>query len=216
MPWQEKGVIRSMIRQLIDDVAATQWPEADLDYLSEGTLDELWSDLLEGWEWVRTVEDTVVPNASGVVTGQLTLRWHRIQKVTRAGREYSLVDPKDVVLNSDGTVVSAPDCTYMLLGSELHAFPIETTDISIRYSGRPDAYTELEDDDGVEWPDGFHMAYVYEIAARAMEKGDRESSATFQKRADMAMFRLKAWLRKQAPGPITPFSITTAAEYGGV
>lgn len=212
-----KAQARTLIRQFIDDEAATLWSNANLDILTTGVLDELWTDLLEHSPFLLSMEEAPTVTSPGYVDLDTELtRWFRIQQVVRENFVYTPADQKDAVVN-DSEVVSADGRTYTLLGSELHLFPYDTTaNVRIKYNYLPPSYGGLGDSDEVEWPDGHHLAYVYAVASRAMEKGDREDSARFERRAENALLKLKAVLRKRHTGPTMPWFDHDALEAGGV
>jgi hypothetical protein len=206
---------RTLVQQLIDDPSAKLWSAANLDVLAEGVIDELWADLLDHWPYLRSTE-TAVTGAEGKALGTLT-RFYRLQLVSRGSKVYTPADPKDAVF-ANAEVLSAESRTYTIINNEVFLFPLESSpDFYLRYSTRPTGFAALASDaTAVEWPDGHHMAYIYAIAARAMEKGDREQSERFEKRAEVSLLKLKATLRKQHTGPIMPFMPDSGHDWGGV
>lgn len=212
-----KDEARSLTQQFMDDPAGKLWSADNLDILLEGVLDELWStELLEHAPWLRSTESAaltpVVPGTVNLATA-LT-RWHRLQLVVRDGCTYTEASPKDVLVQN-GVTITAPDRTYVVMGDLLYLFPLAlTANVYIRYSSLPTAFTSLADTDDVTWPDGFHLAYVYDAAARAMEKGDREESARLAKRAETSLYRLKSKLRKTGLGAIMPWHQGGGIEFG--
>lgn len=208
---------RTLIQQLVDDTGATLWSAPNLDILTEGAIDELWGELLDKFEWVRSTEAaTLTPTAPGYVTLSTAFtRFYRLQMVARDNQAFWPANQKDVLV-INGVQIVAPDHTYVVYGDQLHLFPYSLNQISVRYNSRPTAYTALANDSAlVDWPDGYHMAYIYDAASKAMEKGDRENSERFGKRAEQSMFRLKSFLRKQQVGPIMPWFHQDAIEWGG-
>ncbi len=208
---------RTMIQQLIDDTAAKLWSATNLDLLTEAVLDELWGDLLEHSPFLRSTEASLAPIAPGYidVSTQLT-RFFRLQQVTRNDIVYTTSDQKDSTI-ANNVELSADNYTYTFFGDQLHLFPIaETPNVFIRYSSRPAAFSGLADGASVDFPDGHYFAYVYATAARAMEKGDRENSDRFERRAENALLKLKAVLRKRHTGPVLPWMPNDAIYWGGV
>jgi hypothetical protein len=208
---------RSLIQQLIDDTAAALWTAGNLDILTEAVLDELWGELLDWNAYLRATEVTptiVSPGYFDLDTG-LT-RFYRLQSIVRNGQTYGEINVKDMLI--DGTNFDGPSNTYAILGSKVFLFPLDTTTpINVTFADRPTAYTSLASDaTAVPWPDGYHMAYIYETASRAMEKGDREKSDTFRSRAGEQIARLRAYLRKRSVGPVGPWLNDDAREWGGV
>lgn len=210
---------RSLIRELIDDTAAKLWSDANLDILTEGGIDILWGELLDHKPWLRSIESAALtPAAPGTVdTATQLTRFYRVQQVARDGMAYTEADPKDVLVVA-GQQITAPSRTWVMLDSSLHLFPYDTAaNIYVRYSSRPTAYTGLANDNTVvSWPDGYHMAYVYDAASRALEKGDREKSDTFRARAADEMARLRAYLRTVSVGPRLPWTPDGAEAWGSV
>lgn len=218
MPQLSKVEARALIRQLIDDPAGKLWSTTNLDQLIEGVLDELWGELLDQFSWLRSDEELATIVAPGYVdlAEDPFVRYYRVQQVTRSGILYRPADQRDVLVEN-GVVVSAPEFSYTIFGSQLHMFPYsETADVYIRYSSLPEPFTSLspgpdpddpQDDDisFIEWPDGYHLAYVYDVASRALEKGDREDSSKLGRRAEASLFRLKAFLRRHNLGPTMPY-----------
>lgn len=214
-----KAAARSLTQQFIDDPAGKRWSPTNLDILLEGVLDELWGELLDSFAWIRSTEAaTLTPVAPGTINLDTALtRFYRLQQVAKDGQAYTLIDPKDVLV-VNGVAVAAEHSTYTIMGGLLYLFPLDTVtnSVSVRYNSRPAAFTTLNDTDSVTWPDGYHLAYCYDAAARAMEKGDREESARLGKRAETSLFRLKAFLRKQHIGPVMPYMVDDNLSWGGI
>jgi hypothetical protein len=210
---------RTLIQELIDDTAAKLWSAANLDLLTEGAIDILWGELLDAFAWLRsTAAGPLTPVTPGTVNLDTALtRFYRLQIVSRQSQTLTETSPRDVLLEG-ATEIVAPCGTYTIMGNLLYLFPLSTSaDVYVRYSSRPTSYTALASDaTPVEWPDGYHLAYVYDAASRALEKGDREKSDTFKQRSLDEMARLRAYLRKQSIGPVMPYMDRTAIEWGGV
>ena len=213
-----KAQARSLVREFIDDSAAKLWSDANLDIVIQGTLDILWGELMDFAPWLRSTQTAALaPTTPGLLTvSSVTTRLHRFQDISRNNQSYRQANPKDV--NMEGsTVVSAPDNTWIQMGDVLYLFPLSTTqDVYIRYSSWPTEFGTLLSGDSVEWPDGYHLAYVYDAAARAMEKGDREKSDTFRQRAADELARLRAFLRKRGVGPVMPYMDRDSMEWGSI
>lgn len=213
-----KAQARTLVQAFLDDPGAKLWSAATLDTLIEGALDELWGDLLENFQWLRSQETTVLtPVAPGTVNLDTALtRFYRVQQVVRGSAALNLVDQRDVLVTGS-TEISAPAGSYTIMGGLLWMFPLSVApDVYVRYSSRPTSFTTLLDSDPVEWPDGYHLAYCYDAASRALEKGNREDSTMLGKRAEQGLYRLKAYLRKQTIGPITPWSSMDSMEFGSI
>lgn len=228
MPQLNKNQVRSLIRNLMDDNGAKLWNSDTLDLLIEGTLDELWTDLMEQFPYIRWTEIVATATSPGYVdlssANASFLRFYKILKVYRDGAQYSPASPSEISY-SNGVVISAPPQTWTLFGDALWLFPLATSSVTVQYNSFPEPFTSLaagpDPDDGVDddllvvpWPDGHHLAYIYDVASRAMEKGDREESSRLGKRAEVAMYRLKSKLRKFYPGPIVPTLTDSPINWG--
>lgn len=206
-----------MIRQFIDDSGSKLWDDTNLDLLTQGAIDELWGELLDWNGWLRSTEATVSVLTPGYFDLESGLtRFYRLQAVVRDGQTYWPANPRDVLVSNNQAIV-APDNTYAILGTRVYLFPLSYpgTSVYVRFADRPTAYTSLASDaTAVDWPDGYHMAYIYEAASRAMEKGDREKSDTFKQRAADEVARLRAYLRKRQIGPVMPWMDRDSVEWG--
>jgi hypothetical protein len=223
-----KTQVRQLVRQLIDDPGAKLWSNTNLDLLIEGCLDEIWSDLLEQFAWLTTAESAPQVVDGVIYTSLLTVpRFHRVQRISRNGVDYRPARPEEVI-GTFGTGLDAPDYTYVVFSDQIWTFPAEdNSDTYVRYSYLPEPFTSLtpgpdpdseEDDDVsfVTFPDGHHMVYIYDVASKALEKGDKENSDRFTQRAQVARLRLMTYLRKQSVGPIQPLLGDSSREWGGV
>ena len=215
---------RSDIREAIDDPNAKRWGDTALDRLISRTIDGLWSDILDLFPWMVTQLHTAVPMTSpGFIDlrlttngGQLSQRFYRVQKVTRAGREYSPAKAQDVLIENDGEIV-APAFTYVLYGNQLWLFPLDTTfNVELRYNFLPVPYTSLTDGYEVPWPEGYDDAYIYATARRGFAKGDAESIANASDLANEAMAKLQAAIRKYYVGPQGPTGFDSGASWGSI
>jgi hypothetical protein len=219
-----KALARTMIQQVIDDPNATLWSATNLDQLAELALDEMWSDILNYNPWFTSQLDTVLNLTSpGYLDlrlvadgGHLSKRFHRLQSIVRGGTTYSKYDPRDTVVELSKSLW-APDNSYIFLGDQIWLFPFDlTTDVEIRYSYKPTAFTVLTDATKVTWPEGHDTAYVYEIAARAMTKGDRESNDSILQMASKSWDRLLDFVRRRQIGPTVPWSVDSSVDFGGI
>lgn len=218
MALQTKAAARVLIQQLIDDPAGKLWSPTALDTLIEGALDELWGDLLDTFPWLRSVESALLtPVAPGTIDKDAALtRFYRVQYIVRNSTALTLMDQKDSLV-AGGVQIAADADTYTVMGNLIWMFPLSTAaNVYVRYSNFPPAFGTLGESDPVVWPDGFHMAYIYDIASRALEKGDEEDSSQFGKRSEASLFRLKAFLRKQQIGPTFPWTDQDSLELGSV
>lgn len=220
MAQRTKAQALALLAQLIDDPAGKLWDTANLTDLLSGTVDELWGDLLDEFPRLRSTESSALaPSSPGYIglNSQLT-RFYRIQQVGRASWPAPYTDADPTQFNVIGGVVNDAPCrSWIIWGNQLHVFPYDTTaDVYVRYSSLPNAVTDIASDAPIEWPDGFHMAYIYETAARAMEKGDRESSERFSARAAQVQARVRAFLRKQRVGPVVITTYDSPEQWGSV
>src|SRR4051812_16359731 len=230
MPQLNKVQVRTLVRNLIDDTGSKLWDGPSLDLLIEGTLDELYTDLLESFPYLRWTEAVNTPTSPGSIdlwddsANSNFTRLYKILKVYRDGLQYSPISPSEVSY-SNGIAYAAQPQTWTLLGNSLWLFPLAMTSVTVQYSSLPEPFTSIaqgpdpddELDDEllfIDWPDGHHMAFVYEVASRAMEKGDREESSRLGKRGEVAMYRLKSKLRKFYPGPIVPTLTDSPINWG--
>lgn len=215
MPLQSKVQVRALVRELIDDPGGRLWNTTNLDMLIEGCLDELWGQLLDQFGYLRSTSQSLTPTSPGYIdlstaNTAFTSRFYRVQKVVRDGVEFSPVSNRDVLMQGT-TALDAPDSSYTIFDNKLWLFPQSTTAVYMQYASLPEPFTSLSpgpdpddsaDDDVsfVEWPDGHHMAYIYDVASKAIEKGDREESAKLARRFEVSWLRLLSYLRKQNAG----------------
>lgn len=219
-----KAQSRTMIRQLIDDPNAKLWTDANLDILTSLTLDDLWSDIFDFSPWFTSKLDTLTSITSpGFVDlrhtgdgGALSERFHRLQLVTRNSRHYYEHRQRNILIEAN-SVLTAPDDTYIFLGDQLWLFPLDTaSDVEIRYSFKPAEFTTLTDGTKVTWPQGHESVYLYETAARALTKGDREENARVQAIADKSWQRMLSAVRRRGGAPIQPFTTDSPQSIGGI
>jgi len=217
-----KAIARTMIQQVMDDPSGAMWTSANLDQLTEISLDEMWGDLLTFSPWLLSQLDTIAtltsPGYLDLRTvangGALSQRFHRLQSIVRGGTTYSKADTRDVVVELNSVVV-APDNTYVFLGDQLWLFPLDiTADVEIRYSYKPAGFVSLGEGAKVTWPDGHDSAFIYEIAARALVRGDREDNGNILRLAGQSWARLIDMIRRRQIGPIVPWGPDTSTEWG--
>lgn len=213
-----------MIRQIIDDPDAKLWTDSNLDQLTELALDEMWSDLLSFAPYLNSQLDTITSLTSpGYLDlriiadgGALSKRFHRLQSLVRGGTNYTKYDPRDSIVELDKEVF-APQNSYSFIGDQLWIFPLDTSaDVEIRYSFKPAGFISLTDGTKITWPDGHDSAYVFEIAARAMVKGDREDNLRILNVASKAWERLLDTVRRRQIGPSVPWTPDSQHEFGGI
>lgn len=211
-----KSDLRSLVRNLIDDPQKKLWDDVTLDLLTEATMDELWARLFDYFPFLNSQTDTLTPTSpgfidlrqTGVGTGQLTNRFHRLQScvVGSSGANaitYSLADPRDVVLQG-GKTIYAPNYRYVFYYPQLWLFPLDTTpsSVELKYSYKPTpAYRAIADANTIGWPDGHESALWWEVAARAISKGAREDPTTFRSFAKDGWDAMLSSIRNPQIGP---------------
>lgn len=210
----------------MDDASATFWSSANLDVLISLTLDDLWQDLLRFEPSITSQLDEIttltspgyirLPKTTDTPVGDLTQRFFTIQSVTRDGREYSPIDPRDVVIeDNEVKTTNAGDFRYFKRADQLWLLPLETTPaVEFRYSFLPATFSSLADGNTVVWPEGSEGVYTFESAGRAMMKGDREESAHLLGIANLQMKHLRARVSRPFPGPLMPFQPSTPQAWG--
>lgn len=226
MPALTKANARTLVRQWLDDPDGQFWSNTNLDLLISLVLDDLWSELLQvapGW---RSTLDTIATgsiSAPGFIdlssSGPLTARFYRIQSVTRDGREYGEIDPRDVVIEDSAVVVNtSASRSYFVRGEELWLFPLDdsTEEVELRYSGFPASFDGLAEAASVVFPDGYESAYVLEAAGRAMLKGDRENGERLLGMARRSFERALARVSATAAGPATPWLASAPESWGSI
>lgn len=184
-----KSDARLQIRQLLDDSDARWWTDANLDKLSMLVYDDRWAEILQFAPRATSQLDTLtsltspgyirLPLTTATIAGDLSQRFFRVQSIVRAGQEYSPTDPRWILVENSATVgTDAGAWKWYRQGTALYLFPLDTaTQVEFRYSYLPAAYTSLADSTAIVWPEGGEMAFIYEVAGRAMMKGGQELAA---------------------------------------
>lgn len=204
---------RTLIRELIDDADARWWSNTNLDLLTGLVLDDLWAELLEldaransRHQLLSSISSPGYIALSGPVP-TLTERFYRIQSIVRNAQEYTPIDGRNIIIQDNVVKVAEGrnQFVYFLRSDadekQCWLLPLDTTtDVDLWYSYLPAAYTSLIDGSGVNFPDGFETAYIYETAARASNKGNTQSVTAYRAQALDTMQKCKASLRKYA-GP---------------
>lgn len=211
-----------MIRALLPDQEKQNIADSTLDVLTQLVIDELSSEILDESPWFIS---QLMPLISAYFTspgyidltpsaGPLTKRFYRVQKVTTSsGQEYGAGSARDVVTYSS-TDVSSQRFTYVVMGSQLWLFPLSaTTDIELRYSFLPAAFTTLLDTATVPWPDGFDSVYVHEVVARLT--ADMNWSNRHHAIHAAAFGRLKSRTKREYIGPAVMAVSDSPSEWGG-
>jgi hypothetical protein len=204
--------VRTQIRNLIDDTDAKLWDDTQLDILIDGVFDWGWSLILESFpEKIHAVDNLTSLTSPGYFTatkaGDLTYRPHRIIQIIRSGFSYARVDPKRVIIEDSAVVVrDTLSRVWTQYGDQIHLFPYNTTDdVEVRYNYKPDAYSGLANDStAVIWPEGHVDVVLYESAARALLRGNREDPGPLSQMADKALARMLADMGRPYSGPVMP------------
>lgn len=225
-----KSDLRQLIRLMIDDPQKVLWADADLDLLTEQTMDALWGKIHGYFPYFTSQTDTLTTTSpgfidlrqTGVGTGQLTNRIHRVQTVTVGSISanaltYERADPRDVVLQG-GKVIFAPNYRYVFYGVQLWLFPLDTTanNVELKYSFKPTpAYRTLADNALLGWPDGNEAALWWEVAARALSRGGREDPNMFRTWMGEAWQDMMHSISMQDIGPIVPYAPDAPTSWSG-
>lgn len=218
-----KAQARTLVQQWIDDPSGVRWPASSLDLVVEQTLDDLWTDVLDTAPMLTSKLDTITLTAPGYVDarlvadgGQLSERLYRIQDIVRDGRAYRETDARDVLLSNSAEVV--PTSTYARYGDQFWLLPLSTSStVEFRYSFKPTRFSLLSEAAYVPFPEGHESAYVFEAAARALDKGTAEDSTALSRRAAIAYQRLLSGVTRNSRGPLVPYSSSSdALDWGGV
>lgn len=220
-----KAQARMLTREWLDDPQAKRWSDARIDLAIQLALDDLWTDMLDMQSSLTSQLHTITSlHSPGYIDlrlatsgGDLTQRFYRVQHVTRGGREYRPVDPRDVVIESNEAIVG-PDFTYYVLGDQLWLFPLSTTDdVELRYSFKPTPFTAMTDGMNIPFPEGSESAYVLLASATTMAKGGAEDIGQLMSLAQQARDRCYAAIRRQYHGMTVPFDPTrTPVDMGGI
>lgn len=225
-----KSDLRTLIRLMIDDPQKTLWTDPNLDLLTEQTMDSLWARIHTYNPFFTSQDDQALTALSpgyidlrqtGVGTGQLTNRFHRLQSVVVGGASanaitYEKADARDVVLQG-GQVIYAPNYRYVYYGYQLWLFPLSTVaaNVEIRYSFKPTpAYRTLADGVTIGWPDGHEGALWWETCARAISRGSREDPTTFRTWSNDSWSEMIDSIKNTDFGPIVPYLPDSPTSFG--
>lgn len=223
-----KGQARSVIRALMKDEDKQFWSDTALDVLTQTTLDELFSELLDQAPLLDSQIDVLSSLTSpGYIDlrtvaagGALSQRLYRLQKVTRDNQEYSFAHVEDISMVSTSTSeITAPRFAYAQFGNLLYLFPLSITitqNLELRYSYLPPSFTSQLDGDTVQWPDGFESVFTFEAAARALLSQNADLAASYHALAEAAKTKMNAAISKQYPGPVMPHLYDTPITWGAI
>lgn len=215
-----KDQFRAALANLIDDPNNLWYSSTNLDTIITLTIDEKWGELLNFSPFYRSTLETITGTpkltaAGAIDLSQLSNRFYRIQSLVRDGRTFEELNPKNLQMTA-GAVVVGPDYHYTFFGDFIYMFPISASQsLELRYSSLPAAYSSLGASDPIVWPDGHEAALLYETAARATAKGDREDNSRFVQLAAHTWGNLLTRVKRRNM-PLTPMDFKTAQDFGGV
>jgi hypothetical protein len=219
-----KAQARMLTREWLDDPSAKRWSDLRIDLAIQLVLDDLWTDLLDMQSnltsQLHVLTSLISPGYIDlrltINGGQLTQRFYRVQHVTRGGREYYPIDPRDILIESN-EALAGPNFTYYVLGDQLWLFPLNTTDdVELRYSFKPTPFTAMTDGMNIPFPEGSESAYVLLASALTMAKGGEEDIGQLMALAQQARDRCYAAIRRQYQGPMVPYTTDSPANMGGI
>ncbi len=214
----------TLIREMMEDPDSVHWTAVNLDLLIRVTQDSLFARLLEHFPYFVSQLDTLTATLTspGVISvadgGDLTKRFHRLQKVTRNQQEYTPVDARDYVIEGDEVqaVNSRSDFVYFFFGDQLQILPFNVDDdIEVRYSFKPTLWGGLAGGATPDWPDGQENALIYAVARRGMAKGSREETSEVKELERESWLDLISDIERQFPGPTTPYLSDSPEGWGG-
>lgn len=208
-----------LIRSVLDDPSGVRWTDTELRLFADSAFDSLWARLLTD----RPKYNSAFQNLTSLTSpgyldtadgGGLTLRFVKLQSLTRNAQQYGELDPANVIIE-DGAVVSAEDHGYIFLGDHLHLFPYNTTDdVEIRHSYRPAVWSTISAGN-ITWPMGHEMVYILRIAGLMLLKGGYERQAALDT-LGMAEDEYSKMLGalKRTPGPDVMHLTDDSSEWG--
>jgi len=216
---------------MIDDPQKVLWTDANLDLLTEQLMDGLWAKIHDYFPFFTSQVDAGLSPISpgfidvrqtGVGTGQLTNRIHRLQSVVVGGASanaltYEKADPRDIVLQG-GKVIYAPNYRYVLYGTQLYLFPLDLSpaNVELRYSYKPTpTFRTLADGASIGWPDGHEEALWWYVASAGISRGAREDPAVFKNYHQEAWDSMLSSIKTYDLGPIVPYLPDSPTSFGG-
>lgn len=213
--------MRTLVRELIDDRSGSRWPTSTLDLLFGATLDGLWGEIFDSQPRLTSKLETLTPTAPGYLDlrlvadgGQLSERFHRVQKLTRDGISYNEGHERDVSIEGS-TRITGDDYSWWVWGDQLWMIPLSSSGtVELRYSWLPRSWGSLSDGSQVPWPDTNEEAVAFKVAQRCLMKGSTEESETFAREAEQALQRTKTSIRHHGPGPAMIYLEDSPAAWG--
>ncbi len=207
---------KTLISQFMDDASNKRWSDtgapSPLEIAAGLVYDQAWSEIIDEAPWIVSKREVVAAAAltspgyiDTVSGGDLTNRFHRVQKIFRDGVEYSPAMLDEVVIDeTNSKLLSAPNRTYWVIGKHIWLSPLSTSQtVDIRYSYMPTAFNGLGDSVSIAWPDGHELAFVYRAAYELLGKGNVEETTELRNNADKSWKTLLRYVRRRYPGPRT-------------
>jgi hypothetical protein len=207
------------VRQLIDDPNALLWSDANLTIHIGMTFDKLWGEILDWNAFYLTTNETITGSPKLVTPGYVDLsalaqRFNRLLSITRNGTMYDKARQGQVMIENNAAVV-APDSTYTFLGRQLWLFPLSITQqLEMRYNYLPAKFANSGS--AITFPEGHEGALIWEAAATAMLKGEREANERLERQAEKFKYAMLASIGRPDNSPIIPFDLQSPTEWGGV
>lgn len=213
-----KDNLVTAVRNLIDDPIAAFWTAANLTVLISTTYDEMWGDILDFAPYYKSTIETVTTTPKLTANGTIDIpslasRFYRLQSIVRYGKVLDPANPRDVMIQANEAIVG-PDGHYAHIGDQIYMFPISATEsLEIRYAPLPADFVALGGSSPITWPDGFESALIFESAARAMLKGEREENARLARLAEKSWNSLLSAVKRRRFA-LTPYDLRSPLEYG--
>lgn len=208
----KKNELRTVIRTILSDQASHKVGDGVLDLFTEATLDALWAEILDRRPYLVSQVDVIAqPISPGYidVASQLSKRLFRVQDIVRRGRSYAPVDPRHVLLESGELKATNArrNFVYTILGSQIHLFPYEESQVEIRYSYLPNRFTLLTENQTVGWPEGYELALAFAVASKM--------DPTYREEADRQISIMLGALPRPYQGPLVPYHSMPSQALGG-
>ena len=213
-----ESAFSTAVANLIDDPNSALWTAANLTTLIAATIDEKWGQLLNFAPYYRSTLETLttapkLTSAGAIDIPQLANRFYRVQSIVRDGKVLDEARPQDLMMESAELISGAED-TYAFFGDLIYMFPLSgTTRTEIRYSSLPAMFSNAGTN--LVWPDGHHSCLIFECAARAMTKGDREENARLMNIAKEGWDNLLSAVKRRNM-PLVPYDNRSGIEFGSV
>lgn len=211
---------RGFIQNHIDEAGSSFYSASWLDILITATMDELWAKLLTFSPFYLSTLETISAAPKLVSPGyidinQLAKRFYKLQSLVRDGVSYTEQRPRNVQLDANAITVG-DDYRYVYYGDQIWLFPLSASQsLEFRYSYLPTRFSSLADGTNITWPDGFEMALCFEVASRALTKGDREENARVAQLARNSWDGLLDAVRRNR-APVVMYDYKTPQDFAGI